>query len=606
MIPVLHETERDRLLDFLRRRLIRTIPAGGGRPSLEAAGVAAEADPAWTGATAEAAALLALPEAWRRDPVRARGLLGFVLAMGEGEGILRGWAPPQRLTVRAADPRRFVIETAWARFTGDLSRGEVVETRPGPGGEAEARHTGNLVEFRARGLWHCLDVEDRIAAYGLEREGEGVVLYHESPLAVPGRWPWQREAAPVGTVRYAYHLQADRPVLRLVVTLRAAPGQTLRGARLTTAWDELGARAAYRAVAGQRDSGWERRMVTEEAGAVPLFDGPLRNLALLAEGGAAPALHARPRDPAAVLGVRGHPRPGGRLHWVVVRHAVGTVPGGGEATLTEDRLLEPAGATEPPEAAAARLEDGAPRAAEFALPAEAAAALEAVATVRLFAASGAYAAPAGLREWLDRHLAALEPRLGDAAALSRTVCALDALARADREPRDEERLAALGARLAGLAAPEPGEAAALRLLALARLGLHGVAVPGLAEQAAAGLMAWPEDMPAGMDSSLAGLLLRAVSALRLAGERGDLALPPEAVARAEALTEALLRRLQMAACDRGASGVQILAAPGTPLDARPDLLAQVRVTLGLGHPEGLLADLRPARAAPRPRGVAAG
>ncbi|MFT8245842.1 hypothetical protein [Roseomonas sp. BN140053] len=526
MTSLLHDAERDRLLLLLRQRLLRDA-AVDGRAHRALAATAASRGPLPVGANAAALELFCQPAIWPAEAALGRGVLDFLLAVNNGPVPPRRWVPP-RLEVRDDDPRRFLVVSGTARFTGDLSRGVVIESLHPPEGDREghdpdaARHTGNLVEFRLGRVRHCLDVEDTVTGYGLRRTAEGVVLHHESRLVAPGGgWLRRGKVRPVVRVLYEYLIRADSPVLRLSVTVQAEPGVTLRDLRITTAWDEMSEGGAFARAVGLRDGAPAADWLLPEGAArdaAPptrrMLSGPLDHLALVQNGppARALALHARIHAPERLLSVTGTRRDD-RLHWVLTRYRLDRLSGGESVTLREDRLLVAGGRHDDPAAYAALLR--APElwpGRDFSAAEDEGAALSAVAAALLFAADGSLAgapSPAALRAWVERQLDGLFHATGGGVAslerassrfLAFLALALDAASRATGAPQHAARLAEVVERILRRQDPEegsfatPGEAAgfaghAASLLALARAALHGVPDTRLPEAVTRGLLA---------------------------------------------------------------------------------------------------------------------
>lgn len=678
------QAECDRLLHFLRHRMIRDVTLDGvARPSLDPAPVPgpmlalasgpvppttgaahmpvksppAAAGSVWTVDNARVLEALAHPALRASAPELVQGLRETVLALGADGMAARRWLPPV-LEVRSDDPRAFEVVTGTSRFTGDLSRGLVIESLcDGDAPDAEAaRHTGNLVEFRLGRRAHCLDVEDSIADCGLRRTADGVVLFHESRLAVPGgpglRGLLRRgRPRPVGMLRYEYALRAGDPVLRLTVTLRAEPGIQLRAVRVTTAWDELSLSPLRRGVLGGRDGALSRHALPAGGNAsLRLHAGALDHLAVAGHGDAARgahALHARPRTPTTVASVTAHTDGAGRLHWLLVRHGIASLAGGESFVVREDRL-QLAGTAEGVAQAVRAMAPGATAGRDPSPPEEPAAALLAVAATLLLAPPETGAEErAALLSWCQAHLG---PLLEQAHGLpTRSLCdlvlALDSLARlpGGESRRDllREPVRALLARQAdgeeGIFAEGPGQdgqgAGALSmashaagLLALSRLALLDPSWPGLGDALARGVAALrlgAMDLPgrtAPLETILirrrcsdgpwqrsgvvsaeeCGLLLRALAVLDLVAEEGRLELSEALRERAGVMTGQGRRVLRGLLWDHGPDG----------LEARVSALGHVRAGLGHGRAQAalLLALLppEPEIAARRPERAVAG
>jgi hypothetical protein len=628
-------TLRQRLMAELEHRWLRQAAPGGiAMPALQTEGDGGFG----TGRNADAAALFTLPPAWNADPAPGRGLLDFVMAMGPGEVLWRGWASPG-LEVRSADPCGFAVQTSQYRFTGDLSRG-LVEQAPRRGGTA-MRHTGNMVEFRLGGRSHCLDVEDAVTGFGLEESEEGVRLFHESTLTARTGFPRRHEVA-VGTVLYEYRIAADSPLLRLAVTFRAAAA--LHDLRLTTALDGLSeppdGPGFRRVVLGA--AGGFRGLGAIADGTATLAEEPLDYLSMAqpAAEGPVQALHLRPvpgEGAPRLSSVKAVGQQGGRLHWVVLRHArKGPLPAGTEVALREDRLLTFGAAHVPPAASLALLrnpeEGGAdPSASEAAGPA-----LEAAAQHFLLSVAGAYAAPPAvdrltlLRAWVDRRLGLMLEALGEPPEAARTgprelgftLLTLDCMHRATGLSRYRARSRALTGLLLSMQRPDgafatPGTAPTLEgqaaaLLALSRLLLQE-ATPveeTVTHALSAGLSALrlgtvelaegrlldtlvvlgaPAGDGAVATASLA-LALRALTMVEEASRRGVAGLPTEAAGRLPLLRHVVLERLEEVLC----AGTHGLAAAASAFEAEPDAGATAALALALAGPDAAVLGCRAA------------
>jgi hypothetical protein len=430
MPDMLRPPERDRLIAYLERNLVRELRLGDATATAlrdSTAGTTA-AELCWTAEAAAAAELLALPALRPRWGALGDGLLNFVLAMGEGALLHRRAARPG-CVVDSLDPKDFRVLTDTHEFTGDLSRGLMrQELRDAPGGR-EVLHTGNLVEFRLGKRSFCLDVEDSVVRFGLvPQEGGGVVLFHESELHAP-QGVMRRDGV-VATLRYEYTIRGADPRLHLRVSLRAAPGVTLSELRLTTAVDELSggppARPIRRIVVG---AGGRMRPLPMDAEALSnLHQGPAESLSLVEDGtpGAAAGLHLRMLSAERLRSIKLATRPEGaeaRPHWLLTRYHVAELAGGESFAVEEERLLAAGTLSGAERAYAALLADPAPLAGrDPGQSADTGAALNAVASRILFAArgEGGDTLPpeelARLRGWYDRHLMGFFAAMGDAPA----------------------------------------------------------------------------------------------------------------------------------------------------------------------------------------------
>ncbi|MBO1075594.1 hypothetical protein [Roseomonas marmotae] len=429
MPDMLRPPERDRLIAYLERNLAQEMQLGDRKAvALRERGTSPlSGDSCWTADAAGALELLALPAVRPRWHGLAEGLTGFLLAMSE-DGLLHRRTARPECVVSNIDPLDFHVVTGSHEFSGDLSRGLVrQELRGQPAGGREVLHTGHLVEFRIGRRSHCLDVEDTIRRYGLVPQPDGVALFHESELRAP-HGLLRREGV-VATLRYEYTIRAGDPRLLLRVTLKAAPGVTLEGVRLTTALDELSGgppeRPITRIVLGE--GGGLRPLSMQAEALANLHLGPAETLSLVEEAppGAAMGVHIGMPSGARLRSIKLATRESGgasRPHWLLSRYELSELGGGQGFTVEEHRLVT-AGTLAGAEAAYARLlADPAPLAGgDAGLSPDYGAALNAIAAQIHFSASGAYGtqalAPerlAELRGWYDRHLLALFAAMADA------------------------------------------------------------------------------------------------------------------------------------------------------------------------------------------------
>jgi hypothetical protein len=414
MAEMLREPERDRLIAYFERRLLRTgtldgVPVQALR---EVEGEFATAEWCWTADSAAALELLAQPQLRAAHAPLADGLCDTMLSMGRGELLLRRIAGPV-CTVEKADPRDFAIVTDTHVYGGDLSRGVVRQSVRGGGARREVLHTGHLVEFRLGRKTFCLDVEDAIRDYGVLPGPDGAVVFHESRLKVTTGLLRQQERA-VGTLRYEYTIRAGDPRLRLRVTLKTEPGMTLTNLRLTTALDEVSGeqhRPITRILLGE--GGAFRAEAMPASGLLTVQKGMLQQISLVedATAGDANGIHILPLDADRIATVKAQAQ-SGRLHWLLTRYMAAGLGGGESFSVTEERLLT-AGTLEGKALAdyGAMLADPtALSGRDPGLTADSGTALNAVATQVFFATAGAYDPPlaAGrlplLRGWYDRHV----------------------------------------------------------------------------------------------------------------------------------------------------------------------------------------------------------
>lgn len=642
MAEMLRAPERDRLIAYLERHLLRSLPLDGREVAAlrETHVPFATSEWCWTGDTATAVELLAQPGLRGRWGKLSDRLSELLLAMGQGPLLMRRVAAPECRIVQA-DPRDFAVVTATHRFTGDLSKGILRQAvREAPNGRP-VHYTGHLVEFRIGRQRFCLDVEEAIAEFGVQPQPGGALLFHESVLkAEVGLL--RKATKVVGRLRYEYRITAGDPRLQASVTLRAEPGVQLTHIRLTTAVDELSGEPRHPFSQISLTAGGQSRAVT-------LGDGPLATLqtgatelvSLIEENtpGAALGLHIAPAVPAIVYSVKAQPRDG-RLHWLLLRHACDSLGGGAQFQAVEQRLLTAGSATLGLPAYAEILRDPASLAGrDLGLTADHGVALNAVATQLLHAATRAYDPPlpeprrAELRAWYDRHLDLFFAALGEGTpeglrgsrvylrSLAFALVSLTSLHRATGEERYGARLARGLDLLLTLQRPEaeggafaePGQAAyldnhAAALLALARISLRwpdprlqeaiarGIAAIRVGQQEVpteAGLHAletplvrsrradgrWEED--GGFWSFKLGLLMRACSAVALAVEQGALALDPATRQALATLQEASFRALR----GRVKEVDGTLEIRTSPLAGEGNAATQPTVLLGLTAPD---------------------
>ena len=609
MPDLLHPQERDRLLAGLRRLLRQAVLEG--QPLSGLAHCAAPGAPLHTLDNALAAEAMAIPALREADPALADSVLSFLVAVGKEEGPPPRAVLPQaggRVEILRDDPASFRLLTPWHEFTGDLTHGVLRQRMRAPsGGNAPPRevpqdgtcahivqHTGNMARLRPVGgvpgllgrlslRARTLDVEEAITAQGVQPEGAGAVMWHESALRLR---PLPGLSIHVGTLRYEYRVSSADPLLRVAVTLRAGSRAGLSAIRLTTAVDAL----------SEAVPSFAHASVGREGVQLPRSAGPFAAEELLSESGAeslhlwqsgpeeeALALHLRPRAAEGVFSIRAYGR-NGAPHWLVLRHSLADLPPGGVATLREDRLLAQGVAQGSP-AEALRL-IAAPSSLGGRDPGQAGigAPLAAVAATLLNAP--AFAEPirrdrlAILQDWLDRRIAALPDDdttplpMGE---LASTALALDAAWRAGGLPRDRRRLRHLLTRLAAMAAG--GGSAGLAdqgaaVLALAR-GATLIPEPWVQEALRRAMLAiTPEDLSDTVEApptrALAAVL-RGARATEFFAETGRIAPDAEVLARSAALREAALHLLsgRLRAVEQGAGepAMEVLSGSGEGADA---------------------------------------
>lgn len=489
---------------------------------------------------------------------------------------------PARVKVEDESPRSFDIRTPHHRFTGNLQRGEIEQRLHGEDGPPAILHGGNLVEFTWRGRKHCLDVEDAIAATGIEPLPGGVLLFHDSTIAGRGRFS-RGATQDLARLRYAYELRADSPVVTLTVTLTTAPGVTLDRVRITTACDGMSDQRFATMVLGegaaaQRSDSPAGDNITVQAGPVAGFGAVQARPAQQAL-----SLAIRPIGPAPLLSVKASGPEPRRLHWLLARYAAARLGPGQALMAREERLVlrgldaplavprgadaaraAPAGAIALALATHAALANGARGAALRA------AALRALAALALDGA-----APADLAQGLMA-ADALRPG-GDAALVARAAAIEAALVAAQRDSgvfRD-----------AGDAPATVGDHAAA-LLALARRARppeqalrRGIAALGLTTLAGPidTLALRGEGDPTATGTEDLARLLRALRAVQAARAAGAVALPEDAARRLAFLAATAMTLLQGRIRPEGEVLVVAGGAPGTA----PTLCAQVATLAAL-------------------------
>ncbi|MCQ4162317.1 hypothetical protein NON00_20605 [Roseomonas sp. GC11] len=630
---------RDVTLGGAVRPALRPTPASAVLPGAPP-GAPPDAAACRTEDAAVAAELLSLPALRPRWATLADGLTDLLLAQGE-TAVLLAHAAPASCAILSADPRALHIVTATHEFRGDLSRGllwQVAHGRP----EHGLHHTGHLVQFQIGFDRFTLDVEDAITDQGVLPQPDGALLFHESTLKVKTGLLVKRERV-VARLRYEYRIIAGDPRLHMAVTLRAEPGIRLRRVRLATAVDGLSTdvpRPFSHLALGSAGGGGLLPAALPADGAPLLREGPASFVSLVEEAPAEAALglHLAPAAPGAVVGLRLEQREG-RPHWLLLRHGTDSLPAGGSLEVREARLLTLGTLAGEPATYAALLRDGALAGRGPGLCPDPGVVLHALATQIRHDAAGAYEAPLppGRREallaWCRRHLDALFARLGEGTpegprpgrlplrSLAFTLLALDALHHATGE---EGFLLRLRAGLALLLAQQnpaaeggafalPGRpplladhaAALLALAVLAPRRLEPRLEPALRQGLAAlqqrRMMArvegeefpletplvraptpeggWVED---GALTTLAlGLMMRALQAVRAAGEAGAVTLAPAEMQHAQALLDAGFQMLRRRVRERG-QALEILAGA---FAGEGSAEAQLAVLLGLTAPE---------------------
>lgn len=642
MAELLREEDCDRLIAYLERHLLRSVPLDGLAIAAlcETHAPFPTAEWCWTADVAAAVEMLSLPAVRARWGSLTDGLTDFLLAMGTGPLLLRRVAAPDCM-VESDDPQAFAITTATHEYRGDLSRGVVRQAVRGGPARREVHHTGHLVEFRLGRQRHCLDVEDSIVDCGLERHPEGVLLFHESLLKVSAGLLRKTEQV-VGRLRYEYWIDLQDPRLLLSVALRPEPGIDLQDVRLTTAVDEMSAEESRPVLrVGMVQERRPRFVPLSGTALATLHNGPLDLISLIEEAppGAANGLHLRPLTPDSLLSVKAQTR-AGRLHWLLARYACPSLPGGQEFRLHEARLLTAGTLASALPTYAGVLNDPAMLSGRDAgVTADHGTALNAVATQILFASTGAYALPperlAMLRDWYDRHLDGLIIAMADGdtlrparsylRSLGFALLSLDSMHRATGEPRYEATLAHGLDLLLSLQRPDEAGGAfadlnqaayldchAAAMLALARLalrrpdprlqtalrqaigairvgtmkvplenGVHSLDTPFVRSRRADGR--WEDD--GGFWSFKLGLLLRALGAVRRAHEAGGIRLESGESMRLQTLYDISLRQLRARLRPFG----ETLEVLTSPLAGEGNAATQPVVLLGLLEADGAIA-----------------
>jgi len=619
---LLHPQERDRLLVALRRLLRRAELDGqvvAGLARTEAPGT-----PLTLLDNALAAEAMAIPALREVDPTLADAVLSFVTTVAQDPGAATRAVRPEggqgaegRVEILRDDPANLRVLTPWHEFSGDLTHGVLRQRmREAPPGRAPARdlpeeetrprtvlHTGNMVRLRAAGgvpgllgglslRARTLDVEEAVTAQGVQPEGGGAVMWHESALRLR---PLPGLSLPVGTIRYEYRVSPADPLLRLTVTLRAGNRAGLSAVRLTTAADALSeAVPPFVHASVGRDGGQVPRPPAPFAGEELLSQGTTDSLHLWQSGPEeeALALHIRPRAAGAVYNIRLRAQDGAP-HWLVLRHAVPDLPPGGVATLREDRLLARGVAHGTPAAAFRLLRTPDALAGRDPGQAGIGAPLAAIAATLLNAPAFARPIPrdhlVALQDWLDRQIAALPDEEAVAlpvAELAPLVLALDAAWRAGGLPRDRRRLRALLTRLVAAALPDGAIGQGLAeqggaVLALAR-GATLIPESWVLDALRRAVLALGPEAALDTGASTRGLaaVLRALRAVEFFAETGRIPPDAEVLSRAAALRDAALQHLsgRLRAVEQR---LEVLPAEG----GEPDALSTAALLLAVLSPD---------------------
>jgi len=280
-------------------------------------------------------------------PEEARMDTGLAVSLG---GLLYRRTASPRLELASRDPHRFIVATRWHEFSGDLSKGillQAIRKRDG-GASAPICHSGNVFGFRGG----TLDVEAHIVDYGLRRLPGQVRLFHESRFTRRGLLGRQ---VPFARLRYDYTIQVDSPVLHLTATLTAEPGATIWFPVLTSGLDALSAPAPVRRAVVWGDT--TRTVVAAEEGrnTLRLHAGPAHHLALSEEIEGGATCHVRLLDGAKLETIVATPEQRSALHWVLLRYRGPTLRGGLSMVVREERLRLPYGALDPTDQSAGSL-----------------------------------------------------------------------------------------------------------------------------------------------------------------------------------------------------------------------------------------------------------
>ena len=336
MRNLLQDADRDRLAAPLA--LLATEIAVGGRRLT--ALPEAEGSPAFpAAASAAAAALLMLPGLREAHCPLADALLDTAIALvGAGAGPLRAVAGGAEIV--SDDPAALLVQTPHHRFAGNLREGVLRQEPPG-GGRPALRHTGNMVEFRIGRRAACVDVEDTIVAAAVTREGERIILSHESRIMGEAGL-FAAKTVEAGRLTCRYEVDPASPVLRVEIRFTAA--RALSQARVTTALDAVEEEGPGGTAARLREAGAWRDAAPPAAEPVRWARGtPVAHVAVGKAGWPAglPAVHLRPHDAARVMSVTAQARDPGAVHWLLLRHGPADLAPGETLVVREDRLLAP-------------------------------------------------------------------------------------------------------------------------------------------------------------------------------------------------------------------------------------------------------------------------
>jgi hypothetical protein len=508
MRNLLQDADRDRLVAPLAGLLAGVVPFGGAGHRALSAAPGSDFFP--LDANAHAAELLLMPGLHETHRALGDALLDFVIALADAPRPARQAVAP-RLDIVRDDPAGFVVRTPHFRLTGNLSRGELVQTMTGLG-DVGLRHGGNLVEFRIGLDRACVDVEDGIVSADILREDDAVVLRHVSTIRARAGLLAKRDVE-AGTLEMRYAVRGDSPAMQ--VTARFTAARRLTRVRVSTAVDGVDTGGLVADAARLREDGaWRDAAPPPAPGAVKWSVGKAVSHVAVGRAGwpdDAPVLHLRPGDPSRVMSVTAQAMTGGALHWLLLRHGPVTLGAGESLTGTDERLIARGDPVEDPASPAGL-------------------ALHVVATALMLDARGAWRERLGaarrqaLLAFAHRHAARLEvPANGDDTAWA--ALGADALRRAGDadaaglQARFIGRLGAAASPLAALALARAAEPDGERI---------AMALDGVAADAA------PRD---------AALTARAAGAVVLAAENGG-TVPEAAIERARTLHRSAIATLR--------------------------------------------------------------
>jgi hypothetical protein len=409
----------DGMVAYIQQRLVKTVSLTGEDSFLALAETAERFNETrwfWTDDNAKAIELLCEPRLFDADPSYTNAAIDFVLRMSEGAVIQRRCGPPE-LRVLSTDPRAFRVETAFFIIEGDLSKGIVRHALRFNDGRTvtAAQHTGNIIAFRHRGRGFSLDVENAITSHSVEVNERSVVLSHTSSIVMPASWVRRQPPTVAGTLRYTYTVSADRPAVALQVSFDLAPDIALDDIVITTALDQLTIVPGvdYRTLAiraGETDHAI--RHVPDARTSV--HEGPADYTGIVQEGaspGFSYGIHVLLRDGARLNNILARGQTEGRLHWILYRYGVGSLPKGGRVALAEERMLTGGGYYDALSHYQTVMRDAAGGGSnDPSMTYDIGAELNAIAVHVLFARSGCYTHPpeatrvATLQAWYDRHL----------------------------------------------------------------------------------------------------------------------------------------------------------------------------------------------------------